>query len=154
MSVRLRGFRGGETSIDVNGAARIRASGALDKLTVHLDGAGFADLSRLSAKDAKVTVDGVGSVVVNPQESLEATMNGIGAILYTGTPRQVNSSMNGLGTIGKQGHRGSRHGGWDASGHAWSRDKDWDDADSDEDAKEDAEGDARDEADAQDSDTI
>jgi hypothetical protein len=136
--VRLQGFKGGESRIDVNGAARIRASGTLDKLSVHLDGAGFADLSRLSAKDAKVTVDGVGSVVVNPEESLEATMNGIGAILYTGTPRQVNSAMNGLGTIGKQGERGRRH-GWNRDReHGWSRDRDRDDSDGDEDANEDA----------------
>jgi hypothetical protein len=138
--VRLQGFKGGESRIDVNGAARIRASGTLDKLSVHLDGAGFADLSRLSAKDAKVTVDGVGSVVVNPEESLEATMNGIGAILYTGTPRQVNSAMNGLGTIGKQGERGRRQHRWTRDRErGWGRDRDWDDrdwGDADEDAKE------------------
>jgi hypothetical protein len=100
--VRLTGFNGGDSSITVHGAARIRASGELDQLTVHLAGAGHADLSRLVANDAKVTVDGVGSVFVHPTQTLDATMNGIGAILYSGTPSQVNSSMNGLGTISRR----------------------------------------------------
>jgi hypothetical protein len=100
--VRLRGFSGGQSSINVRGAARIRASGELDQLTVHLAGAGHADLSRLVVNDAKVTVDGVGSVLVHPKQTLDATMNGVGAILYSGNPSQVNSSMNGLGTISKR----------------------------------------------------
>jgi hypothetical protein len=49
-----------------------------------------------------VTVDGVGSVIVNPRDSLDATMNGVGAILYIGTPSRVNTRMNGLGTIGQR----------------------------------------------------
>jgi hypothetical protein len=39
---------------------------------------------------------------VNPRESLDATMNGVGAIFYTGSPRKVNTRMNGLGTIARQ----------------------------------------------------
>ena len=49
-----------------------------------------------------VTVDGVGNVIVNPRESLDATMNGVGAIFYTGSPRHVSTRMNGLGTIGQR----------------------------------------------------
>jgi hypothetical protein len=100
--VRLTGFDGGSSSINATGAAHIEAVGRLDKLNVHMAGAGHADLSKLSANDASVTVDGVGSVIVNPQDSLDATMNGVGAILYTGTPRRVNTRMNGLGTIGQR----------------------------------------------------
>jgi hypothetical protein len=29
-------------------------------------------------------------------------MNGVGAILYTGSPREVNTRMNGLGTIARK----------------------------------------------------
>jgi hypothetical protein len=41
-------------------------------------------------------------VIVHPKETLDATMNGVGAILYTGTPREVNTRMNGLGTIARR----------------------------------------------------
>ncbi|HEY0684337.1 MAG TPA: DUF2807 domain-containing protein [Steroidobacter sp.] len=101
--VSVVGFKGGDTKIKAAGAANLRADGQLDQLTVRMSGAGHADLSKLLVADAKVTVDGVGSVVVHPVESLDATMNGVGAIFYTGTPRRVNTRMNGLGTIAQRG---------------------------------------------------
>jgi len=103
--VRLNGFNGGSSNIDIEGAANLEAKGQLDELTVHMSGAGRANLRDLVAANAKVTVDGVGSVHVHSTESLEATMNGVGAILYSGTPREVNTSMNGVGTISKDRDR-------------------------------------------------
>lgn len=101
--VRLAGLRGGDTTIKAAGAANISGDGQLDELTVRMTGAGHADLSKLAAVDATVTVEGVGSVIVNARESLDATMNGVGAIFYTGTPAKVNTRMNGLGTIAQRG---------------------------------------------------
>jgi hypothetical protein len=103
--VRLSGFKGGSSRIEIEGAANLEADGHLDELTVHMSGAGRANLRELVAGDAKVTVDGVGSVQVNATKSLEATMNGVGAILYSGTPREVSTSMNGVGTISKDRER-------------------------------------------------
>lgn len=99
--VRLTGYGGGESRIEVRGAAHVRASGQLDRLEVDMQGAGFADLSELVATEAEVKVDGVGRVVVHPRERLDATMNGIGAILYAGSPHEVNTHMNGLGSISR-----------------------------------------------------
>jgi hypothetical protein len=103
--VKLSGFNGGSSRIDIEGAANIEATGKLDDLTVHMEGAGHANLRDLIANAATVTVDGVGSVYVHSTESLNATMNGVGAILYSGTPRDVNTSMNGVGTISKDRER-------------------------------------------------
>jgi hypothetical protein len=100
--VRLTGFNGGESSIRASGAAHISAEGRLDALTVRMAGAGHGDFSRLVADRAKVVVEGVGSVTVHPKDTLDATMNGVGAILYTGSPREVNTRMNGLGTIARK----------------------------------------------------
>lgn len=100
--VRLSGFNGGESNIKVQGAAHVEAEGTLEELTVYMAGAGHVDFSRLVADNAKVTVDGIGSVFVNSTESLNATMNGVGAILYTGNPHVVNTSMNGLGRISQR----------------------------------------------------
>lgn len=100
--VNVVGFAGGETRIRASGAVNLNADGHLDKLTVRMSGAGHADLSRLVADAATVTVDGVGNVIVNSRESLDATMNGVGAIFYTGSPRRVSTRMNGLGTIGQR----------------------------------------------------
>jgi hypothetical protein len=52
-------------------------------------------------------VDGVGSVYVHPKVSLDATMNGVGAIFYGGNPQRVNTRMNGVGTI-RQRKEGDR----------------------------------------------
>jgi hypothetical protein len=98
---RLSGFNGGKSRIEIEGAANVEARGRLDELTVHMQGAGRANLRELVATEAKVTVDGVGTVHVNSTGSLDATMNGVGAILYSGAPREVNTSMNGVGTISK-----------------------------------------------------
>ena len=103
--VRLNGFDGGKSRIDIEGAANIEANGKLDELVVHMQGAGRANFRDLVANEAKVTVDGVGSVHVNATESLDATMNGVGAILYSGAPRDVSTSMNGVGTISKDRDR-------------------------------------------------
>ena len=103
--VRLVGFDGGTATIDIEGAANIHATGRLDELTVHMSGAGRADLRELVTNDAKVTVDGVGSVHVNSTGSLDATMNGVGAILYSGSPHSVSTSMNGIGTISRDRKR-------------------------------------------------
>lgn len=100
--VRISGFDGGETQIRASGAVHLRGEGRLDSLNVRLSGAGHADLSELLAQQVKVTVDGVGSVVVHPQEALDATMNGVGAIFYEGTPRHLSTQMNGVGTIGQR----------------------------------------------------
>jgi hypothetical protein len=100
--VRLTGFDGGETRIRASGAAHILAEGRLDELTVRMSGAGHGDFSRLVADETKVVVEGVGSVIVHPKDTLDATMNGVGAILYTGNPREVNTRMNGLGTIARR----------------------------------------------------
>jgi hypothetical protein len=100
--VRINGFNGGDTSIHIKGAADIQATGQLDELDVSMSGAGNADLSKLVANDAKVRVSGVGSIYVHPRDTLDATMNGVGAIFYAGSPRQVNTHMNGLGTISQR----------------------------------------------------
>ncbi len=100
--VRLSGIDGGALSIRAEGAAHIKGEGRLEELTVQMSGAGHVNLSRLVANDARVTVDGVGSVYVNPKDTLDATMNGVGAILYVGAPGKVNTRMNGLGTIARR----------------------------------------------------
>lgn len=105
--VRVSGFDGGNVAIEIEGAANLKAAGQVDELKVHMSGAGRADLRSLVAKDGTVVVKGVGSVHVHATDSLDATMNGVGAILYSGSPRQVQTSMRGVGTISKDTDRSS-----------------------------------------------
>jgi len=114
--IRLSGFEGGDIRIKTEGATHVRGDGHVDELSVRMQGAGHADLRNLIANEARVTVSGVGSVYVHPKNSLDATMNGIGAILYMGSPPDVNTRMNGLGTIAKHNMRDARR--W---GDRWGR---------------------------------
>lgn len=109
--VSLKGFNGGKSDLRLEGATHLKGTGHLEELTVFMAGAGHADLKDLVADDARITVAGVGSVFVHPKNSLNATMNGVGAILYTGNPREVNTHMNGLGTIARGEEKAGRDSG-------------------------------------------
>jgi|GEM_PF-994343 len=144
--VRMQGFKGGASSIAVQGAAHVRATGELDALTVSMQGAGFADLSGLTADAATVTVDGIGKVIVHSKNKLDATMNGIGSILYTGAPHDVSTRMNGFGSIeqrsAEEERKQRRH-----EEHEWKKHRHHDMQDrDDEDRSEDREDQAKPEA--------
>ncbi|HWK75744.1 MAG TPA: head GIN domain-containing protein [Povalibacter sp.] len=99
--VQITGLDGGDVKFRLEGGTLLKAAGQVDSLNVALLGAGHADLNDLIADEVKITVDGVGSVLVHPKRSLDATMNGVGAIFYTGNPSEVSTHMNGLGTIAR-----------------------------------------------------
>ncbi len=103
--VELSGFNGGMTDIRLEGAVHLKGSGQLDELKVFMAGAGYADLDQVIAQSAAVTVAGVGTVSVHPVETLRATMNGVGAIFYSGSPANVSTNLNGLGAIGRRDAR-------------------------------------------------
>ncbi|MEP7313212.1 MAG: head GIN domain-containing protein [Pseudomonadota bacterium] len=100
--ITVNGLDGGATSIVMSGAGEIEASGRLDTLTARINGAGSADLSRVQATDAEVVVNGAGSLSVNATGQLDAKLNGVGSITYEGTPRVLNSAINGVGSIARR----------------------------------------------------
>ncbi len=97
--VALDGLDGGVLTLDVNGAARLKAHGRLARLDATLAGVGDAHLEGVSVDDAVVTLDGVGRVEVQPHKSLVATVNGLGMIRYVSQPDRIESHINGLGSI-------------------------------------------------------
>jgi preprotein translocase subunit SecD len=97
--VTVRGLDGGETNFELRGATSIEADGKLNQLKVHMQGAGQADFAKVVAQRAEVKVEGVGKVTVNAQQKLAATMNGLGAIHYSGHPTDVTTNLNGFGSI-------------------------------------------------------
>jgi hypothetical protein len=97
--VEIDGLDGGDLTLDVNGAARVKAQGRLTRLNATLAGVGDAHLGDVPVDDAVVTLDGLGRVEVQPHKSLVATVNGLGMIRYVGQPDRVESHINGLGSI-------------------------------------------------------
>lgn len=96
--VNARNIAGERVEFSVSGAAKIRASGKADQLTVSISGAGDADLDRLEVKNAIVSIAGVGKAQVNPSDTLNATIAGAGEIRYEGEPHVV-SSISGAGSV-------------------------------------------------------
>ena len=66
-----------------------------------LEGAGEIDAYHLRADSVVARVDGVGSVRCDPVKYLKANMNGIGQIVYKSDPQEKDTSMVGIGKVGK-----------------------------------------------------
>ena len=93
------GLSGGSFEAFLSGVGDVLASGSVDSVDVLLQGVGNVSLSNLAAKHVRAWLQGVGNVEVNASESLFARLHGIGDILYTGNPAQVDAEVKGVGEI-------------------------------------------------------
>jgi len=81
------------------GAAMIELSGSTAFLIQDMQGAGVFHGLKLDAHKAKVNLDGVGKISLNVENSLDASVNGVGKIEYTGSPKHLDKKISGLGKI-------------------------------------------------------
>jgi hypothetical protein len=66
---------------------------------LNLSGDGQAQLSQLIARTVHAVLTGSGLIQVAPTTSLDAAVPGTGAIIYSGNPPQVTTSITGTGTV-------------------------------------------------------
>jgi hypothetical protein len=85
-------------AISGSGALDARIGGEVQTQTVEISGAGSYDAERLRAQDATVQVSGVGNVVVNVEQTLDAEISGAGGVEYLGNPR-VTQHVSGIGRV-------------------------------------------------------
>ena len=100
-SVTLRGLAGGDIDMTNSGAASIVAAGRAEREKITLAGIGKIDALGVKARDVTVENNGVGSVRVSASGTLNASVNGVGEIRYSGNPAKVESQINGIGRIGR-----------------------------------------------------
>lgn len=81
------------------GSGVLRATGTATRLDVVLGGSGDAQLEWLAARDAHAVVSGSGRIVLNATHSLDASVPGSGAVVYSGDPVHVTTSVTGAGTV-------------------------------------------------------
>lgn len=86
-----------EVSLPGNGT--LTGSGTATRLDVTVGGSGTVQFTRLVADDVRALVSGSGSVFVTATESIDASVSGSGAIIYTGNPSSVTKSVTGSGAI-------------------------------------------------------
>jgi hypothetical protein len=82
----------------VQGAGDVEASGTVDRLVAEIQGAGDARLSQLSARTARVVVQGAADAELNVSDELDVTIQGAADVSYTGNPT-VRSDIEGAGDI-------------------------------------------------------
>ncbi len=83
----------------IPGSGTIKATGTTTRLHVTISGSGTALLTQLIARDVRASVSGSGSIMLTATHSLDASVPGSGAILYSGNPQHVTTSTTGNGAI-------------------------------------------------------
>lgn len=84
---------------NLSGASNIRLEGNTKRLEVNLSGAGSVNAYGLSAQIVQSTSSGVGSIKINAQKELYATISGVGSIRYKGKPAITRFNKSGFGSI-------------------------------------------------------
>ena len=81
------------------GAGTLVVSGRAATLDATLAGAGMLRLEGLVARDATATVSGAGTLRLTATRRLDATVSGVGSIVYGGSPPVVTTIVSGTGSI-------------------------------------------------------
>ena len=98
----LKGLSNERLKLDSDGAGKFHASGETGTFEINLNGAGAVDARELRARAVRAATNGAGTITVYATDSLDATVNGVGAIDYYGDPKVVNPQVNGVGKITKK----------------------------------------------------
>ena len=86
-------------TVTLSGSGTLTGSGSATRLAVAVSGSGNALFESLLANDVQAVVSGSGFITVTATESLDASVPGSGAIVYSGNPPDVTKSVTGSGTI-------------------------------------------------------
>jgi len=89
---------GADFSLTANGTADINVDGSITNLSVELNGASEFKAKNLQTHTAKLAMSGASNAEVNVSDALKVTINGTGAVTYSGNPK-VDQEINGAGSI-------------------------------------------------------
>jgi hypothetical protein len=97
--MKIAGLANQSFAISLPGTGQLSITGSTSSLRVVVDGTGQINAKDLTAKSAKVEVNGTGSAVLRVSDSLEANVTGTGSIDVHGKPARVKKSVSGVGSI-------------------------------------------------------
>ena len=97
--ISVTGIEARQLTVTLSGSGALSASGTVTRLDATVGGSGLAQLSELVARDVRAVVSGSGLIRVTATASLNATVPGTGAIIYSGNPPQVTSRVTGTGAV-------------------------------------------------------
>jgi hypothetical protein len=88
-----------KVKVNLTGAGVIVLSGDTDFQETHISGAGGLSANELRSKTCSINLSGLGGAEVHVVEKLEATITGVGGIVYSGNPQLIERQVTGFGKI-------------------------------------------------------
>jgi hypothetical protein len=79
----------------------INLRGSVNAIGLRNDGLGSVDASELVAQNMNLISSGIGRVAVHCEGELSITVDGIGAVSYTGNPEVIKEEINGIGKVSR-----------------------------------------------------
>ena len=95
----VNGIETESLKVALPGSGTLTGSGSTTLLDVTVSGSGTVQFTQLVADNAQAVVSGSGSIFITATKSLDASVSGSGAILYSGNPQDVTKSVTGTGAI-------------------------------------------------------
>lgn len=85
--------------VQLDGVGSLTMGGKAQKARLMLNGTGNIDAYDLMIQNARCTLNGVGRLECYVTDELNADVSGMGSVLYRGEPKNVRSSVSGLGKV-------------------------------------------------------
>ena len=85
--------------VNLTGAGVITLSGKTVHQEIQMSGAGGLSAKELSSDICSINLSGLGGAEVYANEKLEATITGLGGIIYSGNPSIIERQVTGIGRI-------------------------------------------------------
>jgi hypothetical protein len=83
----------------IQGAGSMTLRGSADELLIQIQGVGDVHSFDLEASRCTVVLSGTGSAEVTATQRLDATISGVGSVVYDGNPQEIAQRISGVGTI-------------------------------------------------------
>jgi hypothetical protein len=95
----ISAYRQDSMDLQVNGAAKVNASGQANRLHLELNGASNAEMGSVLNDDADVELNGASSVTIAPRLSARVEINGVGHARLLTHPANMQQEIHGVGSI-------------------------------------------------------
>lgn len=94
-------FEAQEIDAEFNLMGNMTIKGNSKMIKLENEGIGNIEASGLTAEEMTLTSNGIGKVAVHCTGDLSITVNGIGAVSYTGNPNVIKEEINGIGKVSR-----------------------------------------------------
>jgi len=84
---------------DLSGTGKIVLSGTTDMFDAKISGAGVIEAGSLTTNNCKTDISGIGKILVDVKDTLNANISGNGSVYYVSKPSVINNNISGIGSI-------------------------------------------------------